>query len=686
MAKVKTESKTEARLIGTVIPVGALRSGKSIGVGEFSDLAEFGVLCVKMGIGLVQLLPVNDTGYQSSPYSALTAFGLNPLYLRIGDLPEASGYEADIDSIKKKFNSAPRFPYEAILRAKMDLLRKIYDANKEKIAASASLKSWIKVNSWVKPYAVYRRLKETNGEKSWKEWNAKERSSKEKGAKEKNLKERNLIEALWDDPALAEKHMFWAWLQEALDTQFSAAAANLKKLGICLMGDIPILMNEDSCDVWAHPELFNQELSAGAPPDMYSPEGQNWGFPTYNWHAHSKDSFTWWKGRLKAAEKYYQAYRIDHVLGFFRIWASGRENNTALLGRYVPYIPVNPKDFKDLNFNEGRIHWICEPHIMTGELWEALRADWGGPYSEVELSAAAIRVLELALERVGEEELWLFKKSIRGEKDIDALDIHSAAKAFLRKAFGDRIFFEPEPNQFFPAWYYKQSRAYASLSDEEKEGLEKLLETRNLNSEKIWEEEGARLLSMLTVSSPMLPCAEDLGAVPACVPKVLSKLNILGLRVVRWHRDWYKEGQPYIPFEDYPELSVCTPAVHDSSCLREWWDTEADQKVFSGFIGVPSLPKVYNPGTARIVINKVATAASRFRIFQIQDLLHLSNCWYAEDPSSERINIPGTSNDFNWTYRLPATMSELLKDEDLIRAVSELAAIKPAAKKVVKKV
>jgi len=179
----------------------------------------------------------------------------------------------------------------------------------------------------------------------------------------------------------------------------------------------------------------------------------------------------------------------------------------------------------------------------------------------------------------------------------------------------------------------------------------------------------------------MLPCAEDLGAVPPCVPKVLSKLGILGLRVVRWHRDWYKEGQPYIPFEDYPELSVCTPAVHDSSCLREWWDREADQQQFSGFIGLPSLPKVYNPGTARIILHKIATAGSRFRVFQIQDLLHLSNHWYAEDPASERINIPGTSNEFNWTYRLPAPISKLMEDEDLIRAVLELGEIKPAVKK-----
>ena len=656
----KAAGQTGDRLIGTVVPVGALRSEKSIGVGEFPDLAEFGALCVKMGVGLVQLLPVNDTGYQSSPYSALTAFGLNPIYLRIGDLPEAAGFEADIEAMRKEFNASLRFPYNALLKAKMALLKRIFGKNRKAISASTALKTWIEQNPWVKPYAVFRRLKEANGEKSWKEWGGQNAS--------------------WNDPSLADEHLFWAWLQQALDTQFSAAAASLAKAGICLMGDIPILMDEDSCDVWAHTGNFDMTLLAGSPPDMYSPEGQNWRFPTYNWQAQSKDGFTWWKARLKTAEKYYQAYRIDHVLGFFRIWASRREEDSALLGRFVPYIPANKKDFEDLKFDEGRIRWICEPHIPTGEVWDAMRAAWGDG-EEAAAAASAAMVFEKALDRIGDEELWLFKKSIRGGIDIEALDISPAVRAFLFKTWGNRIFFEHAPDQFFPVWYYRDSRAYASLSGEEKEALDALLEKRRLDSEKIWEEKGKWLLSVLTASSSMLPCAEDLGAVPACVPKVLAQLNILGLRVVRWHRDWAAEGQPYVPFEDYPELSVCTPAVHDSSCLREWWDKETDQQSFCSFLGVPSLPKVYNPGTARTIINKVATAASRFRVFQIQDLLHLSNRWYAADPASERINVPGTYNDFNWTYRLPATISELAKDEDLIRAVSELAKVKPAKKK-----
>ena len=229
-------SKLNNRLIGTVIPIGALRTEKSIGVGEFPDLAEFGVFCSKMDIGLIQLLPVNDTGYSSSPYSALTAFGLHPLYLRISDLPEAPGYEADIDALRKKFEPAVRFPYEELLRAKMDLLKKIFGENRKKITESSSFKAWIESNPWVKAYAVFRRLKEANGEKSWKEWSG--QSPKKPGAGE--------IEKIWNVPSFLNEHLFWAWIQQALDTQFSAATASLADLGIVLEGELPILMNEDS--------------------------------------------------------------------------------------------------------------------------------------------------------------------------------------------------------------------------------------------------------------------------------------------------------------------------------------------------------------------------------------------------------------------------------------------------------
>ena len=662
----------ENRLVGVVVPVGALRTNESTGAGEFLDLIEFAALCVDMGIGLIQILPVNDTGYESSPYSALTAFALNPLYIRLSALEETASFSVEIEALGKIYNKKERFPYYELLKAKMELLRKIYGNNKKVIlkdAKTGGLAGWIAENPWVKSYAVFRRLKESNEEKSWKDWK-----------EYREVREKD-IEKLWNDPVLEEEHFFWAWLQKALDEQFSRAAQTVRDMGLLLKGDIPILMNEDSCDVWINGDIFRSELSAGAPPDMYSPEGQNWGFPIYNWKAQAGNNYLWWKERLKAAEKYYDAYRIDHVLGFFRIWASSREDNSSTLGRFVPYIPVTRKDLEKLNFTRERIRWLSRPHIPTEEIENSIRDNCGYPTSAEEVSTEVARVFDLALDRIGNEELWLFKENIKGEKNICSLGLWSAAEKTLIKAWHNRLFLEYEEDAFIPVWYYRNSRAYASLSEKEKNALEELLLERRIDSEKIWEKEGKKLLSVLIGFSSMFPCAEDLGAVPECVPRVLSQLKILGLRVIRWSRLWDEKRQPYVPFEEYPELTVCTPSVHDSSTLREWWDSEADQEFFAGFIGKPSLPKKYNPGTAKIFLKHAAAAASRFRVFQIQDLLHMSKKWYADDPALERINVPGTTNDFNWTYRIPAPISEIRADSDLIQSVKELSEITPKKKK-----
>ncbi|MDR0908993.1 MAG: 4-alpha-glucanotransferase [Spirochaetaceae bacterium] len=646
------------RRIGVVAPLGSLRTEKSIGIGEFPDLPEFAKFCEKGNIGLIQLLPVNDTGAWSSPYFAMSAFALHPIYLRISDIPEAkgnAGYQKGLDSLALQFNKLTRYPFEKIYRAKLALLRQIFADNKAEILASASgasgkLSKWIKKNPWVSHYAVYHRLKDSYEEKSWEEWPENKNLSIDK------------IEKMFNDKALKEEHLFYVWVQEACDAQFSAAAKAVRDKGIILEGDLPILINEDSCDVWTYRKYFNLDLSAGAPPDMYSPEGQNWGFPLYNWDVLAKNDYDFWKDRLKVAENYYSAYRIDHVLGFFRIWATTRSNTSSALGRFIPYKPIKRKELEDIGWNSARIRWVSQPHIPSSEVPDG-------------------NIFAAAFNRIGNEELWLFKDSIKGDKDIDKLDLPDSSKAFLKQAWHNRFLIEYEKGLFTPYWSYKESRAWASLSDGEKKDMEALIEKHEADSEKTWETGGKKILSVLREASAMLPCAEDLGAVPDCVPRVLTKLKILGLRVVRWYREWDKNDQPYIPLEEYPELSVCTPAVHDCSTLRQWWETEADQEQFAKFLGAPALPKVYNPGAAKTILMHLAASASRYRVFQIQDLLHLSAKWYASDPAEERINVPGTLNDFNWTYRLPATIADIAQDEALVDAVKELASVKPEIRK-----
>ena len=647
------------RLTGVVVPVSALRGARSLGVGEFLDLIELADFCERSHIGLIQLLPVNDSGFQSSPYSALSAFALHPLYLRLEEVEGASSFKKDLEAIRKRFDNDSRFTFGKILKAKLDILGKIY----EKAAGSVldqshpggSLGAWIDANPWVIEYAVYRRLKEIQGGAHWKEWKS-HASIDEAG-----------IKILWDSPKFKKEHLFWVWLQRKLDKQFLQAATALSKRNIVLKGDLPILMNEDSCDVWAHPEYFRRDLAAGAPPDMFSPLGQNWQFPIYDWETLARDDYRWWRDRLALADRYYSAYRIDHVLGFFRIWAASRRDRSAVLGRFIPSQSIDRAELEECGFNPERVRWLSQPHITSQAVVNSLKNTGD------KKQATAEKVFNLALDRVKNEELWLFKTTIRGEMDIEELGLHPAASAYLGSAWGDRALLEYEKDHFVPAWAFWDSLSFSTLSDDEKRRFEALANRKKAASEAIWEEQGTRLLSVLSKATPMLACAEDLGAVPDCVPRTLEKLGVLGLRVIRWARRWGEAGEPYIPVESYPELSVCTPSVHDSSTLREWWEREANRNTFRSSFGVPNLADDYGPETARSLLGIAARASSRLCVFQIQDLLHLSPRYYAMDPASERVNVPGSVNNFNWTYRLPVRLGELAKDDDLSAAIATIA-------------
>ncbi len=658
-------SNRENRATGVVVPVGALRGTESIGVGEFLDLIPLADLCKSVGLDLIQLLPVNDSGFQSSPYSALSAFALHPLYLRIGDLPEAAGKASKLAGLRARFDGAPRFAYAELLAEKIKLLREIFTENAPAIVASCApgglMDAWIKANPWVIEYAVYQRLKEANKGKHWKEWKA-HRSPTAAD-----------IRKLWQDEKLKSEHLFWAWVQQALDEQFTRAAAYVAGQALVLKGDLPILMNEDSCDVWAHPEFFRRDLAAGAPPDMFSPLGQNWQFPIYDWDALGRDDFSWWRRRLELADRYYSAYRIDHVLGFFRIWAASRDDYSAVLGRFIPSLPLEKKELAALGFDSGRLRWLSQPHLPSGEIYDALRAA-GLDDAAVEIEAQ--KTFAAALQRIGSEELWLFKAAVRGERDVAALTLHPAAAEYLQRAWRNRVLLEYAADTYAPAWSYWDTRAFPTLSEGERRNLEALISQKRRDSEASWETQGRRLLSVLISSSPMLACAEDLGAVPDCVPRVLGELGVLGLRVVRWARRWGEPGEPYTDLDAYPELSVCTPAVHDSSTVREWWEREADRDGVRAFIGDPSLGDAYSPDTARRLLGGIARARSRLCVFQIQDLLHLSSRWYAPDSAAERVNVPGSVNDFNWTYRLPASIAEIAADAEFKQAAAALCAVR----------
>lgn len=625
---------TGKRLFGIAVPIGSIRVEGGWRVGEYPDLEPFGRLCGRLGAGLVQILPVNDTGSQSSPYSALSAHALHPLYVRVGALPEAKAAPAAVkalESFAAEARPGERFPYGACFDAKLAALRAVYAASKASIAIDPALASFVAERPWVKTYAVYKRLKSSFGEKAWREWP----DHREPTAAD--------IDALWLEPEAREEQLFQAWVQMRAAEQFGAASKALAGMGIALLGDIPILMNDDSADVWANRKFFDASMKAGAPPDMYSATGQNWGFPIYDWDEMEKDGYSFWKGRVAEADRYYSAFRIDHVLGFFRIWALGSREETGSLGRFVPGFTVSEAELASAGFGRDRIRWLSEPHVSGADL----RAAAASP-------AEAARAVDSAMDRIGDEDLFLFKREVRGEADISSLGLGAGLSDYLKGRWRDRALLAAGNGRYAPTWTYRDTTAWRSLSDGESSTLGSMIERGSAEAELGWESRGRALLSMLKAASGMLPCAEDLGAVPDCVPRVLAELGMPGLRVPRWMRYWDKPEQPYKPLSSYPIMSACTPSVHDTSTMREWWEMEADREAFLSAY-CPSLsppPTRLDPESVLTLLSSLAKAPSALFVIQIQDALDASSEFRSKDPAADRINVPGTVGDSNWTWRM----------------------------------
>lgn len=641
---------------GIAVPVGALKSARSCGTGEFRDLEPLADLCKKTGLDIIQLLPVNDTGTESSPYSALSAFALHPIYASLDDFPESTSFSGDIRDLRAQFANEKRFPYRAVREAKLALLHRMYDSCEETIRNDPALEQWIAEHKWIIDYAVFMNLKHRNADASWKQWHSHQTPTHAEILKR------------WESPHRKSDHLFYAWLQMRLDEQFTKACAYCRKKGIALKGDIPILMNEDSCDAWANPEFFRDDLRAGNPPDDMNPLGQNWGFPIYNWENLAEAGYSWWKERIAACDRYYNAYRIDHILGFFRIWAIPAGNSSGFLGWTIPHDPITREELYLRGFSDERIRWITEPHVPTRMVEEVNNFDY----------LATHGFLQKIMNRVGNEELWVFKPHLRNEQDIMASDVPDAVKEVLIRCWRDRLLQESGRDEkgkplYAPVWNYHTTTAWLSFSEQEKQDLGSLIQSKKEAGNILWEQQGREILSAITGSCPMLACAEDLGSIPDCVPSVLADLGILGLKVLRWERRWEEADQPLKPLDSYPPNSVATTSVHDSSTMRLWWETEDGERIIRSAWGdtIPESPH-YTPETAALVLKKFAETPSRLFILPAQDFFDLSDSYRSENPDEDRINIPGTVTGFNWTWRIPDTLENLKKNHSLVSAISAL--------------
>jgi 4-alpha-glucanotransferase len=622
---------------GVAIPLFSLKTKNSIGIGEFLDLIPFATWSKFCGFNIIQILPVNDTGNESSPYSARSAFALHPVFLNLQSIAGSKEFKDEILNAKQKFDKLQQIDFESIVQWKLSLLRKIYNLNHRSISENNTIAQWIDSNPWIKPYCVYALLKAKNKESSWQAWSSNQNPSAQD------------IEELWQKNL--KEALFHAWMQFEAEAQFKAAVQSLSKLNIKLKGDIPILINEDSADVWYHRHLFSLENRAGAPPDMFSYTGQNWGFPTYHWDKLAAEDYQWWKNRLHQASKFYHAYRIDHVLGFFRIWTIPQKEVTGALGYFNPSIPLKVDDLVYQGIPKETLHYLKNPNYSTEQILSF--------FDETPSKAVLNEFFELLAHH---KDRYIFKEKYQSERAILNSHFEQNIKDALLKIYWNRVFIpHPSEHELYPFWFWHEQAVLKTLPDYEQKIIQNAIYKNAESQENLWQENALRLLSVLKNETDMLVCAEDLGAVPRSVPYVLNKLNILSLRVERWERDWNLPYSPYYDMDAYPRLSVTTTSTHDTSTLKGLWnESDFDRDLFWSHahqLGIA--PESLSPTHIKKLLQNTLRSNSLLCIIPFQDYLGLSAQFNKIKPETERINIPGTIGSQNWSYRIPCLVEDL---------------------------
>ena len=618
-----------------------------MGIGQFPDILELARWCSTVGLRAIQLLPLNDTGLTSSPYSALSAFALNPIYIDVLAVEGSACVRDELVAFREAHEREPRVSYETVRELKMRALRRVFAAVSDP-SLQSGLRSWMADRPWAISYAVFMALREEARGAPWWEW----RSGKE-----------------WNPAGgpkvfgrLGARALFHVWAQQAAERQLAAASAAAEGLGVRVKGDLPILMSRDSVDVWTRPEYFDLDFQAGAPPDMFSPDGQNWGFPPYRWEALERDDYGFWRERISHAGRFYHAVRIDHVLGFLRIWRIPATESSGVLGHFHPQSLLRREELAKF-LDAGRLTWLSVPHTAGRDIDAALGAE------AAEAKGRLFRVLP-------GEDLYHIRPELDSENAILALKEPGQTRAYLLARHRDRALLATGSGTFAASWYFGASSSYRSLTHAERELFDRSVRDSYAASELIWERSGRRLLAMLQDSTDMLLCAEDLGAVPDCLPRMLADLGILSLKIERWSRDYKAEGQPLVPPASYPRLSVCSPSVHDSSTLRGWWEEAGwDREAYYRSIGGQgACPATLTAALCRRVLTRLMGSASLLAVAQIQDYLALTEELRAADPAEERVNVPGTVSSSNWSYRIPLPLEELAANTGLAAAVREVVA------------
>lgn len=656
----------DEKLAGTLIPVFSLRSKGSFGVGDFGDLKMMIDWVAETNQRVLQVLPINDTTSthtwtDSYPYSAISIFALHPQYADFRQLPEIKDKKKarEMEALRKELNELKQIDYERVNNTKTDYLRIIFKQEGEAVMKGEDFKMFVKENEhWLVPYAQYCHLRDSFGNVDFSSW---------KGHEQWHEADRKKL----TDPKSKEYAdvAFYYYVQFVLDRQMRAAHEYAMARGVILKGDIPIGVDRNGCDVWHEPQYFNLNSQAGAPPDAFSINGQNWGFPTYNWQRMIDDGCEWWIRRFQNMAKYFDAYRIDHVLGFFRIWAIPTTCVHGLLGQFAPSLGMTREEIEGygLHFQE---ELFTTPFIAR---WVVDRV----------FGIHADEVVEKYLDHK-HDDIFALKPEYDTERKIEAVfkGKDSMDDVWVRDGLyalvSDVLFVrdDNDPNKFHPRITAQLNFMYEALYDSDKEKFNRLYNDyyyrRNNN---FWYNEAMKKLPVLVQATRMLVCAEDLGMVPDCVAWVMDQLRILSLELQQMPKD------PKVRFgilSRNPYRSVCTLSTHDMPTLRQWWDEdyERTQVYYSSMLYRGGAAPHPLPGwLARDIIANQLTCPSMLCILSLQDWFAFDEKLRLPDADAERINIPANPRHY-WRYRMHINIEDLIADKEYNDAIKELVKLR----------
>lgn len=646
---------------GTAIPVFSLRSEADFGVGDFYDLLPLIDWAQSTHQQFIQLLPINDTTMShtwadSYPYNANSTFALHPMYLRLeamGTLKDEM-LKADLEDERTYLNNLEEVDYERANNAKEKYTRALFRQELEKLNHDKDFADFIDNNrSWLMPYAAYCTLRDRLGTSDIRKW-----------GEYATYVPSKISEFISDNRNDIE---YFCFIQYHLDKQMKHVIRYAHDHGVAIKGDIPIGISRDSVDAWLYPSLFNLNCSAGAPPDDFSVLGQNWGFPTYNWEAMNKDGFAWWKARLRKMSEYFDAYRIDHVLGFFRIWQIPLDAVHGLLGTFNPALPYSPDEMRN-NYD----FWInpdvqARPFIreyMLDPFFGEYAAEARSRFFETHDNGVLTLKEPFSTQRKVAE---YFATEPKNEKNT----------LFCNALFGlidDVLFIEDseEKGKYHPRISAQFTYSYRSLNDYEKWCYDRLYNDffyRRHNE--FWYGKAMWKLPPLIDSTQMLCCAEDLGMIPDCVPDVMHRLQMLSLEIQRMPKDPHDMfGNPH----NYPYLSVCTTSTHDMGGIRLWWEENRDktQAFFNNMLHEPgAAPYFAEPWICDKILKQNLSAPSILCIIPLQDWLSCDAELRRENPSDEQINIPANPRHY-WRYRMHITLEQLRNAEIFNQHITEM--------------